>query len=481
MIDTHAHIDSEQFDDDRAEMLERAWAAGVEAIIIPAIAPSGFEKLQAIVESDKRIFRGVGIHPHNATEATDEILEQIEQDATSKRVVAIGEIGLDYYYDFAPKNLQKEIFRKQLRIAKRHKLPVIIHNRESDDDILSILDDEQDGSLEFVLHCFSSSSEVLERALELGAHISFTGNITYKKSTLADVLSRTPIERIMIETDSPYMTPVPNRGKRNEPSFVGFVAQKIADIHTLTIEKVLSMTSQTARNFFRLSLGITFASILTVAMSSASFAQRERDNRETDIEEEVEVVNPYSRTFGLGVMMGTNTVVESIECIADGKRQSRSYEGILLYGLALEYCLTDHVQFEGSYVYSVNNKIVDEKTWPTPNTHQFITLSARFVANPRKPICFFAAVGSSIILNRIFDTHTTQNSFNFGLGLYGNINTSFGILVPTAELKFDFPFSSNQYPDLKCGTSLEYPNGLPANISRFYSLVRFGVQWYPKF
>ncbi len=474
MIDTHAHIDAQQFDDDREEMLERAWQAGVEAIVIPSISPVGFDKLQGIVESDKRIFRGIGIHPHNANEASDEQLEKVERGVTLTRVVAIGEIGLDYYYDFAPKDLQKEVFRKQLKIAKRQKLPVIIHNRESDEDILSILGEEQGDTLQFVLHCFSSSTEVLERALELGAHISFTGNITYKKSILGDVIARTPIERIMIETDSPYMTPVPNRGKRNEPSYVGFVAQKIAEIHSLTIEKVLSMTSQTARDFFRLSLNAFIAIILTLGMSSLSLAQTGRDNRESDEEEEeIETVNPFARTLGVGIMMGANTVVESIECLESGKRESRSYEGILFYGAALEYCLTDHIQFEGSYVYSVNNKIVQEKTWPTPNTHQFITLAARIVANPRKPVCFFISGGSSIILNRIFDVHTTQNSFNVGLGLYGNVNTGFGMIVPIAEWKVDFPFSSTRDNDVKCG-------GLPADVNRFYSLVRFGVQWYPK-
>lgn len=476
MIDTHAHIDAEQFDDDRKEMLERAWAAGLEAIIIPSIAPSGFDKLQSIVESDTRIFRGIGIHPHNANDATDEQLERVERESKLERVVAIGEIGLDYYYDFAPKDVQKNVLRKQLQIAKRNKLPAIIHNRDSDEDVLSILEDEQDDNLDFVLHCFSSSTEVLKRALALGAHISFTGNITYKKSTLADVIARTPIERIMIETDSPYMSPVPNRGKRNEPSFVGFVAQKIAEIHSISIDKVLSMTSTTATKFFRLTLCTLLASVLSLAVSGTALSQASRDNRDNNTEEEVEAepANPYARTFGIGLMMGTNTVVESIHCTETGKRESRSYEGILLYGGSLEYCLFDHLQFEASYIYSVNNKVVTDKIWPTPNIHQFISFAARFVANPRKPVCFFATGGSSIILNRIFDQNTVQNSFNFGIGLYGNINTSFGIIVPTAELKFDFPFTSTQNPqEIKCGIS-------PADIGRFYSLVRFGVQWYPK-
>ncbi|MBI3258893.1 MAG: TatD family hydrolase [Ignavibacteriae bacterium] len=478
MIDTHAHIDAEQFDDDRAEMLERAWTAGVEAIVIPSIAPSGFDKLQSIVESDKRIYRGIGIHPHNANEATDVLLERVEKESKLERVVAIGEIGLDYYYDFAPKDLQKDVFRKQLNIAKRQELPVIIHNRDSDEDVLAILEDEQDGNLKFVLHCFSSSIDILNRALTLGAHISFTGNITYKNSTLAEVIARTPIERIMIETDSPYMTPVPNRGKRNEPSFVGLVAQKIAEIHSTPIDKVLSMTSITASKFFRLTLGIVLASIFSLSISGTALSQTSRDNRDNENEEEemeTEPVNPYARTFGFGLIMGTNTIVESIECLETGKRESRSYEGLLLYGLSLEYCLIDHLQFEASYIYSVNNKVVTDKIWPTPNVHQFVSLAARFVANPRKPVCFFATGGSSIILNRIFDQNTVQNSFNFGIGLYGNINTGFGLIVPIAELKFDFPFTSTQDPqEIKCGNS-------PADIGRFYSLVKFGVQWYPKF
>ncbi|MFN8361612.1 MAG: TatD family hydrolase [Candidatus Kapaibacterium sp.] len=483
MIDTHAHIDSEQFDTDRPEMIERAFAAGVEAIIIPSIGPEGFGNVQAIVDSDPRIYRGIGIHPHNANDATRDNLERVERESTNTRVVAIGEIGLDYYYDFAPKDVQKAAFRAQLHIAKRRNLPVIIHNRESDEDILSILREEQDGTLQFVLHCFSSSVDVLHRALDLGAHVSFTGNITYKKSTLADVILQTPPDKIMIETDAPYMAPVPHRGKRNEPSFVGLVAQKIAEIHTLSLEKVYSMTSQTARSFFRLGLGILMLGFLLSTVTPYSiWAQSRSSSRTTDDRtdeaevEEVEPANPYSRTLGIGLMMGTNTIVESIECLATGKRESRSYEGILLYGIAAEYCLTDHIQFEGSYVYSINHKVVEENPGLgySPNLHQFITLTARFVANPRKPICFFATGGSSIILNRIFDAHSTQNAFNFGIGLYGNIPSNYGIIVPTAELKFDFPLQSNQYNDVKCG-------GLPADVGRFYSLVRLGVQWYPKF
>lgn len=484
MIDTHAHIDSEQFDADRQEMIDRAFAAGVEAIIIPSIGPEGFDNVQAIVDADPRIYRGIGIHPHNASDATAANLERVERESSNARVVAIGEIGLDYYYDFAPKDVQQSAFRAQLQIAKRRNLPVIIHNRESDEDVLSILREEQDGTLQFVLHCFSSSVEVLHRALDLGAHVSFTGNITYKKSTLTDVVQQAPLDKIMIETDSPYMAPVPHRGKRNEPSLVGLVAQKIAEIHTLSLEKVYSMTSQTARSFFRLGLGILLFGVILATLSQASIAQtrsggRASDDRaEADDTEEVEIEpeNPYARTFGVGLMMGTNTIVESIECLATGKRESRSYEGILLYGIAAEYCLTDHIQFEASYVYSINHKVVEENPGLgySPNLHQFISLAARFVANPRKPICFFATGGSSIIINRIFDVGSTQNAFNFGIGLYGNIPSNFGIIVPTAELKFDFPVQSNQYNDVKCG-------GLPADVSRFYSLVRFGVQWYPKF
>jgi TatD DNase family protein len=259
MIDTHCHLNSEQFDDNRHEVLIRAYEQGVQTVIIPAIEPPHFDGLLALVGaqtelSPVRLYCSIGIHPHHAHEARGEDFARIEALLTPanriQSIVAVGECGLDYYYDFAPRDVQRDVFRRQLRYAKEYRLPVIIHNRESDDDILALLEAEQDGTLRGVLHCFSSSVEVLDRALALGMMVSFTGNITYKKSTLADVVARVPLTHCMIETDAPYMSPTPYRGKRNEPSYVRAVAKKIAEIRAISVEDVITQTTKNAVQLF---------------------------------------------------------------------------------------------------------------------------------------------------------------------------------------------------------------------------------------
>lgn len=259
MIDTHCHLNAEQFNDDRRAVLLRAHEQGVQTVIIPAIEPPHFDGLLALMHeqtelSPVRLYCGIGIHPHHAHQARAEDFERIETllEPTDrmKSIVAVGECGLDYYYDFAPRDVQKDVFRKQLRYAKQYQLPVIIHNRESDDDVLALLEKEQDGTLRGVLHCFSSTVEVLDRALALGMMVSFTGNITYKKSTLADVVARVPLTHCMIETDAPYMSPVPYRGKRNEPSYVRAVAEKIAEVRGLSAEEVIAQTTSNAMQLF---------------------------------------------------------------------------------------------------------------------------------------------------------------------------------------------------------------------------------------
>jgi TatD DNase family protein len=171
MIDSHAHIDTKAFDEDRDVMLQRAWDAGVSSIIIPDIEPPRRAHLKQVVDSDPRLYRGIGVHPHHVGEITEAELAVIEAQCTEPKVVAIGEIGLDYYYDFCPPDVQKSYFREQIRIAKRHGLPVIVHNRESDADVLDILEEEQDGTLRGVLHCFSSGVDVLERLLYRQYHV----------------------------------------------------------------------------------------------------------------------------------------------------------------------------------------------------------------------------------------------------------------------------------------------------------------------
>jgi len=254
LIETHAHIDADVFDEDRDQMIAQAFANGVKAIIIPAIEPDRYDGVLSICNQYEHIYCGMGVHPHNANDYSAPVEDRIIALLENPKVRAVGEIGLDYYYDFAPKDVQQEVFRRQLNIAKSYDMPVIIHNRESDDDMIEILQEEQNGELKGVLHCFSSDLTMLHKALDLGFHVSFTGNITYKKSILDEIVRATPLDKIMIETDSPYMTPVPHRGKRNEPQFVRFIAQKIADIHALNLEEIITMTSNNAKSLFRLPL-----------------------------------------------------------------------------------------------------------------------------------------------------------------------------------------------------------------------------------
>jgi len=179
MIDTHAHIDAEEFDEDRNEVIERSFAEGLEAIIIPAIEPKRFDSTIAVAQMHEKIYVAMGIHPHNSSIVSEHDYKKIYDFSNREKVVAIGEIGLDYYYDFSPVYSQKKVFRRQLQMAKELDLPVIIHNRDSEDDLLQIFEDEQDGTLRGVLHCFYGSRDYLEKALDLGLYVSFTGNVTF--------------------------------------------------------------------------------------------------------------------------------------------------------------------------------------------------------------------------------------------------------------------------------------------------------------
>ncbi|HYF04016.1 MAG TPA: TatD family hydrolase [Patescibacteria group bacterium] len=486
MIDTHAHIDTEAFGEDRREVLKRAFDSGMEYIIIPSIGVDGFKNLQELVESEPRVFRGIGIHPHNVASVTDEDLERVERESFLKKVVAIGEIGLDYYYDFAPKDVQQDIFKKQLDIAKRRKLPVIIHNRDADDDVLKILDEAQDGALEGVLHCFSGTPEFLKSALDLNFHVSYTGNITYKKSTLSETVLKTPLERMMIETDSPYLTPVPHRGKRNEPSYVRFIAEKIAEIKGITLQEVISMTSETAKKLFRLS-------VIALCIFASFTAVQAQDGEEEYYDEE-EVVNPYRKFIGFGVTIGTNTIVETQRLLPPASGEPDvSFDGLFAYGGTLSYSPLDFLMLESTYLYSINRKVVfnaDSSAGfqSNPNTHQFIELVARFVLRPYSRVNFFATFGGAYILNTINGgdefvreyergEDNTRTAISTGLGIQGNIQTPFGLITPMAEWRINFQFGEDK------NRVVNSVNGAPvsADVTTFYSIPRFSLLWYPSF
>lgn len=472
MIDTHCHLDAEQFDTDRAEVLERAFASGVEKIIIPAIEPSRFEAVQKIVDSDERIFCGMGVHPHNATEVTDKILEQVEELSFGSRVVAIGEIGLDYFYDFAPKDVQQRVFQEQLRIAKRRNLPVIIHNRDSDDDMLRIVEKEQDGNLRGVFHCFSGSPAMLEKALKLQMHVSFTGNITFKKSTLAQTVQAVPPDRIMIETDSPYMTPTPFRGKRNEPAFVRFVAEKIAELHSLSFDEVVSMTSKTAKHLFQLGLILCFLPILL-------FSQQKT---ESNFDEE-KPTNTYQKTVGFGFVVGTNTIVATFK-----DRGDESADGLFTYGASATYGIFDDLLIEAAWLYGKDSKVMDSidvnsVPYKNPNINQVIDISLRYMFRPGNKMNFFVTLGPSYFMRSYGSqkidsiTKKTNLGINYGIGLMANIPTSFGLITPVMEWRVSMVFNeSTQLPNGKAkdGTPL-----YKTQTGYFYSIPRFTLQWYP--
>jgi TatD DNase family protein len=276
MFDTHCHLQTDAFDEDRTAILKASRESGVDHFLVPAIDKASFAGTLQIANSEPEIYCALGIHPHNALEWSAEIADAISLAAeTIKKVVAVGEIGLDYYYDFAPQEAQIRAFEEQVALAQKLRLPVIVHTRESDDDVWAVLSNAYglvDSSMpRGQLHCFSGTTESMKRAVNSGFYISFTGNITFKKSTLDDVVREAPIERILLETDSPYLSPVPFRGKRNSPANLRLVAEKVAEIKRLDIQEVMHQTTQ---NALRLFTRVVSVIVMLLAISTAAHAQR---------------------------------------------------------------------------------------------------------------------------------------------------------------------------------------------------------------
>jgi TatD DNase family protein len=256
LIDSHAHIDFPQFDADRNAMLERARAAGVEALLAIGTGP-GPEKLDSALpyaEQHDWIYASVGIHPHEAEKVTPAHLAELEKLARHPRVIAFGEIGLDFHYDLSPREIQERVFREQLTIAHAAKLPIIIHCRDAWPECLKILEEAWRGTgLGGILHCFSGTEAEAKQGIEMGFLVSFAGNVTYPKSqNLRDISKVLPLSSLLIETDSPYLSPQPLRGKRNEPANVAEVARTLATVRDLAVEEVGAATAANFRRFFGL-------------------------------------------------------------------------------------------------------------------------------------------------------------------------------------------------------------------------------------
>ncbi len=250
-IDTHAHLFFENYKNDIDDVITRAKENGVDYIVIPATDLKTANEAISLAEKYAQVYAAVGIHPHDTKNWDESIIPEIEKLAKHPKVVAIGEIGLDYYYDFSPQDQQIKAFKSQLELAIKLELPVVIHNRDSDGDMMDIISSYCGSGLKAQFHCFNGSLEDATEFMKMNHFISFTGNITFKKSDgLRNTLKHIDLNHIMLETDSPFMTPVPFRGKRNEPVYVCYVAQQVADIHKISVEEVGRITSLNTFRFF---------------------------------------------------------------------------------------------------------------------------------------------------------------------------------------------------------------------------------------
>lgn len=256
-IDSHAHIDFYSYDDDRKEMIKRAQDAGVDLIVAIGngdVLKDSHEKAQSLANEYSFVYTTVGLHPHDALLLDESLEAKLKALSYHPKVIGWGEIGLDYYYDHSPKEVQKSAFIRQLNLAKERRLPVIIHTRDAEEDTKEILEKHWlETGLKGVFHCFTGTYDLASAAVDMGFLISFSGVITFKKSRdLRETASKLPLEKILIETDCPYLAPEPFRGKRNEPAWVVETAKQLAALHNTSVERVAEVTSNNFRNFFNL-------------------------------------------------------------------------------------------------------------------------------------------------------------------------------------------------------------------------------------
>jgi TatD DNase family protein len=250
LIDSHCHLDDQQFDPDRAEVIERAREAGVERMMTIGTGngPPDLEAALRLARQHSFIYATVGVHPHDAAKATPETFAALEALAAETKVLALGEIGLDYHYDFSPRDVQRNVLVEQLKLAARAGKPIVIHTREAWDDTLSLLREHWSGG--GIMHCFSGGPAEARQALDLGFYLSFGGVLTFPKAeALREAARLAPEDRLLIETDAPYLAPVPKRGKRNEPAFMVETARRLAEVRGVAPEHIAEVTTA---NFERL-------------------------------------------------------------------------------------------------------------------------------------------------------------------------------------------------------------------------------------
>ena len=257
LTDTHTHLDFPHFDGDREQVIGQALAAGVGAIVDIGTDLASSQAAVALAEAYPQIYAAVGVHPHDAKTLTEETLEELGVLALHPKVVAIGEIGLDFFRDLSPRDKQRQAFQQQLALASEVGKPVIIHDRDAHSEVMAILRRWIEGGHQpaGVLHCFSGDLAMAQEAIELGFYISIAGPVTFKNARrLRELVRQLPLEKLLVETDCPYLTPHPHRGKRNEPAYVKLVAQEVARIKEMSLEEIARITSNNAQALFALNL-----------------------------------------------------------------------------------------------------------------------------------------------------------------------------------------------------------------------------------
>ncbi|MGG2085603.1 TatD family hydrolase [Priestia aryabhattai] len=251
LFDTHVHLNAEQYEDDLQEVINRALEKGVQNMVVVGFDEPTIKKAIHIAETYEFIYASVGWHPVDAIDMTDEHLAWIEELAQHPKVVALGEMGLDYHWDKSPKEVQKDVFRRQIRLARKVNLPIIIHNRDATEDVVTILKEEHVEEVGGIMHCFTGSIEVAKQCMDMNMYISFGGPVTFKNAKKPkEVAAELPLDKLLIETDCPYLTPHPFRGKRNEPGYVSYVAEQIAELKGITYEELADITTANAKKLF---------------------------------------------------------------------------------------------------------------------------------------------------------------------------------------------------------------------------------------
>ena len=250
LIDSHCHLADPAYDPDRRDVLDRAWAAGVERVVVIGESRAASERALELTRQDPRLITTAGIHPHDARGWDGDSESWLLRLMENPRVVAVGETGLDFHYDHSPRPAQRLAFESQLRIAAATGRPAVIHAREADDEVAAILADHPDVTA--ILHSFSSGMGLLRAGLVHRHYVSFSGMVTFKNWRLDEAIRETPLDRLLLETDGPYLAPVPHRGRRNEPAFVRHVAERVAEVRGLPVEELIAVTGQNAQRVFHL-------------------------------------------------------------------------------------------------------------------------------------------------------------------------------------------------------------------------------------